>query len=323
MKSLLAGVEGAKPEPDRLRGGIYGLLVGDAWGAPYVFQPSEALPPRDGIEMQPPAGFCRSHPQVPAGYWSDDGAQALCLLASLLHRGHLDVEDLGRRFRNWLDVGYLAAGGLVFDIGIQTRRALENLELGSPASESGPSGEWDNGNGSLMRVLPLALWHGGTDQELFDDACAQSRVTHGHPRSQICCGLYCLWARAELFRIPGPWGSAVRRARELIRARPEWTSELEDQIAPDRIPGGRGSGYVVDCLHSARLALEEISFEDIVRRAVSLGEDTDTTACVAGGIAGVREGLASIPTHWRDTLADAHLVAPLVDGLLQHWKGEP
>ena len=305
------GKGGHPLDNDRLLGGLYGLLVGDALGVPYEFKKPSALPPRELIDMTPPAGFSRSHPRVPPGYWSDDGAQALCLLASLLFHERLDLEDLGRRFRNWYRHGYLAAGGLVFDIGIQTSKALDRLDQGVPAHESGPGGEWDNGNGSLMRVLPLALWHRGSDRQLFQDACRQSLVTHGHPRSQICCGLYCLWARAELRAAIGAWQIAVESVRSILRGQPTWLAELEEHIQPDKPPGGDGSGYVVDCLHSARLALEERTFSGVARLAISLGNDTDTTAAVACGIAGIRFGLSAIPEQWRTSLPDLEILEQL------------
>ena len=294
--------------PDRTLGGLYGLLVGDALGVPYEFKAASALPDFDEIEMQPPPGFARSHPRVPPGSWSDDGAQALCLLASLLYQGRLDLDDLGRRFLNWRNVGYLAAGGLVFDIGIQTSRALDALERGVPAAEAGPSGERDNGNGSLMRVLPLALWHRGTDAELFRDAARQSLVTHGHPRARLCCALYSLWARRTLEGQADAWSAAVRTVREIVAPDPVLRTELEEHIRPDSEPGGKGSGYVVDCLHSARSALQEKTFEAVVKRAVRFGNDTDTTAAVAGGIAGARHGLSAIPARWLDSLMDREIV---------------
>src|SRR5688572_25822181 len=144
---------------EKLEGAMWGLLVGDALGVPYEFHHPSTIPPIDEIELDPPAGFSRSHSDVPPGTWSDDGAQALCLLASLQYCGKVDVEDLMRRLTNWYELGYMAAGGLVFDIGIQTSVALRSFRAGTPAAECGPRGERDNGNGSLMRVLPLALWH--------------------------------------------------------------------------------------------------------------------------------------------------------------------
>ncbi len=311
---------GSAPLPsrrDRLAGGIYGLLVGDAVGVPYEFNRPEALPPLAALELDPPVDFRRSHAGVPPGTWSDDGAHALCLLASLLEKDRLDVADLGRRLLAWYEEGYLAVGGKVFDVGIQTGKALRALRAGTPASRSGPSDTQDNGNGSLMRVLPLALWHRGSDAELVSAAHDQSAVTHGHPRSQACCALYCLWARSILAGAADPWADAVAAIRTIYRDLPAYSEELESSLRPDDAPEGRGGGYVVDCLRSARLALLAGSYEAVVKAAVALGNDTDTTACVAGGVAGVRDGVKAIPERWRDRLRGAELCDPLVEALLE------
>jgi ADP-ribosyl-[dinitrogen reductase] hydrolase len=101
---------------------------------------------------------------VPPGTRSDDGAHALCLLASLLESRDLDLDDLGRRLLNWYLKGYMAVDAKVFDIGNQTVRALA-LQSGVPASEAGEAEEHSNGNGSLMRVLP---WPSGTKGAMSD-----------------------------------------------------------------------------------------------------------------------------------------------------------
>src|SRR5262245_65410840 len=120
----------------RLEGGLVGLLIGDALGVPYEFHGPERLPPVEQIEMVPPPGFARAHRGTPPGTWSDDGAQALCLLASLLECGRLDPEDLGRRLLRWYNHGYLAVDGRVFDVGIQTGRALRALQRGCLALQA-------------------------------------------------------------------------------------------------------------------------------------------------------------------------------------------
>jgi ADP-ribosyl-[dinitrogen reductase] hydrolase len=301
---------------DRIEAGLLGLLIGDALGVPYEFHGAQDIPARELIELEPPAGFRRAHASVPPGTWSDDGAQALCLLASLLERGALELRDFAERMLRWWQAGYMAVDGHVFDIGIQTQTAFVRLANDADPRESGPAGEYDNGNGSLMRVLPLALWHRGDDRALVEDAMASSLPTHGHLRSQLCCALYCLWARRVLdgLEVDAAWASAAAGLRALVGERPGVAAELA-VIDPEREPGGGGSGYVVDCLHSARLALTAERYEDVVRAAIALGNDTDTTAAVAGGIAGLRSGPAGLPERWVDGLRGRELLDPLLRAL--------
>jgi ADP-ribosyl-[dinitrogen reductase] hydrolase len=300
----------------RIRGGIFGLLIGDALGVPYEFNSPESIPSINEIEFTPPLGFHRSHSSVPPGTWSDDGAHALLLLASLLKHNQLDLDDLAQRLVQWFESGYMAVDNHVFDVGIQTRKAIGALQRGTAPHSAGPADVNANGNGSLMRVLPLALWHQGTDAELVQDAHTQSQITHGHPRAQICCALYCLWARRTLAAEPDPWASAVATLRSLYNENSQESIELEQHICPDEHPQIKGTGYVVDCLHSARWALKAGDYEQVVKAAISLGNDTDTTACVAGGIAGIRDGIEAIPVRWRSELRGIELIEPLLSKLL-------
>jgi ADP-ribosyl-[dinitrogen reductase] hydrolase len=301
---------------ERIEGGLVGLLVGDALGVPYEFHFPQSIPPLAEIEFSPPRGFNRAHGGVPPGTWSDDGAQALVLLASLLEHGRLDVEHFGRGLVDWYESGYMAVDGDVFDVGIQTSQAIGALRAGAKAIEAGRTDEQANGNGSLMRVLPLALWHRGTDAELVADAHAQSLPTHGHPRSQVCCALYCLWARRTMEGAEDAWQEAVSTLRSVYGRDSAEYAELEHSIRPDEEGQVHGSGYVVDCLRSARWAVGQGDYEQAVKAAVTLGHDTDTTACVAGGIAGLRDGVEAIPERWRQDLRGRELLTPLLDQLL-------
>jgi ADP-ribosyl-[dinitrogen reductase] hydrolase len=305
---------------ERIEGGVIGLLVGDALGVPYEFHSPEALPAESALEFHPPPGFPRAHPSVPPGTWSDDGAQALCLLASLVHRGGLDVDDFGSRMLDWHERGYMAVDGYVYDVGIQTARALRAFAKTRAALDTAHHDERTNGNGALMRVLPLALFHRGPDEALVRDARLSSRVSHGHLRSQLCCALYCLWVRRELEAHADPYGAAVRALRIALENDAAALTELEHAIEPDRTPAGTGTGYVVDTLHSTRLVLQRGGFELVVKGAVALGHDTDTTAAVAGGLAGVRWGLWAIPQRWRDGLRGQELVRPLLQALCARWE---
>lgn len=302
---------------DRIVGGMWGLLVGDAVGVPYEFHAPDRLPPLDQIDVVVPEGFSRAHATAPKGAWSDDGAHALCLAVSVVaHRG-VNAKDLITRMSNWLRWGYLAVDGKVFDIGNATHTALKNFESGVDPELCGPCTERSNGNGSLMRVLPLALFHKGSDAALVADAMRQSVVTHGHLRSQLCCALYCLFARNTLLGIDEPWGRSVETMRLLAHGRTDWSAELDTHITPEVPAAGTGTGYVVDCLHSARWALQSPDFATVIRRAVSLGNDTDTTAAVAGGIAGIRCGLAGIPERWLAHIAEQDTATPIIEALAQ------
>lgn len=297
---------------ERIEGGLIGLLVGDALGVPYEFKLPAELPAHEDIDFEPPAGFARSHAGVPAGTWSDDGAQALCLLESLLECEAFDPQDFGRRMVAWYREGHLAVDGRVFDVGIQTASALRALRAGRGLPPSAADDVSTNGNGALMRVLPLALWSRGSDAELLAHARASSLLTHPHLRSQLCCGLYCLWIRRELAGEREAWADAVQCLRSLVSADVAATHELERHISPDAPPQQPGSGYVVDTLRSTRMLMRHASYEEVVRNAVRLGHDTDTTAAVAGGAAGVMYGVSAIPERWRAALRGQDLVAPLL-----------
>jgi ADP-ribosyl-[dinitrogen reductase] hydrolase len=303
----------------RIRGGLYGLLVGDALGVPYEFHHRSAIPPAAEIEMVPPAGFERAHAGTPPGTWSDDGAQALVLLDSLLACGRLDLDHLAAGLVRWYDEGFMAVDGRVFDVGVQTANALRSIARGTPSHLAGPADVSNNGNGSLMRLLPLVLWHRGSPAELVADARRQSLPTHRHIRSQMCCALYALWGRLVLEgQGARAWDMAVAMLRGMYDEDTEERAELEFNIRPDVEDLGRGSGYVVDSLRSARdIVALGLDYEHSVRAAIALGDDTDTTACVTGGIVGLRDGVETIPARWMEALRGREVVEELLERVLE------
>jgi ADP-ribosylglycohydrolase len=302
---------------ERLEGGLLGLLTGDALGVPYEFKKPDELPSFAQIEMQPPEGYFCNHGKIPPGTWSDDSSEALCLFTSLRECGGLDLDDLAQRLMAWMHGGYMAVDAQPFDVGTQTCEALTRYKAGIPAEEAGPSDERHNGNGSLMRVLPLALLWESDDTSLVNAAHRQSLVTHAHPRAQACCALYCLWAREELRGRPDSWERAVTSLRAIYGAEGVYRTELDVQIRPEALPEKYGEGYVVSSLKSAHEACRESSFENILKTAVSYGNDTDTTAAIAGGIAGIRHGVQGIPDRWWKVLRGKQIVVPL----LERWIG--
>lgn len=306
----------------RLRGAIYGLLIGDALGVPYEFSASDELPELDLIEMRPPAGFRRAHSSVPEGTWSDDGAQALHLLKTLLEGDH-DIETrLARGLMAWYSAGELTPDGRVFDIGAQTQRALERINAGAPANQ-GPSEVSSNGNGSLMRVLPAALvpLQGvGGDSEYVARARRQSLPTHGHARSLLACSMSTLIGVRLL--AGASFIQALDEAQDVMESTTAPVERDELRVLLDgRMDTPRGTGYVVDSFWTAVAAvLRTTSFESCVRTAIAFGNDTDTTACIAGGWAGLLYGEDGIPERWRDQLRGKQLVEPLLKRLCQGFS---
>lgn len=290
---------------ERLAGGVWGHLVGDALGVPYEFSPPSEI---STVEW----GHSGQYGQ-PAGTWSDDGGLMLALLDSLLTVG-FDIEDQGRRSLAWMD-GPDYKPGERFDIGITTRNALTAFRSGVPAAQAGGAHEGDNGNGSLMRILPVAMVGRDLSPEvLAQQAMAASGLTHRHPRAELVCGLYALIAQRLLQGEDNIDAALSSAASTLARDAPDHQQELGLIMAYDR---RSGSGYAVDTFWSALEALSSASdYRDAVSRAVRFGNDTDTTACVTGGLAGIVWGIGSIPSEWLEGMRGAEIVAPLISRLL-------
>ena len=291
---------------DRASGAIYGHLVGDALGVPYEFARRV-----DTVEWRGGGAHGR-----PSGTWSDDGALMLATLESLLDTG-FDPADQGSRFLEWRDRGaYTPNGEGRFDIGGATARALSRLADGVPAEEAGDDPD-ALGNGSLMRIRPIALADPSVEtQALVVQAHRSSRVTHGAPACLVACALYVLVARELLARetdAPAALDRSVERLRAIYRDETALTAALEGHLAwPDR----SGRGHVTDSFWSAWDAFTGADdYRSAVVAAVRYGNDTDTTAAIAGGLAGLRFGHGGIPAEWLDGLRGREVVDPLVDRL--------
>lgn len=309
---------------NKLKGGIFGLLVGDALGVPYEFHNPEQIPPFEQIDMIPPKNFRTSYPSVKYGTWSDDGAQALCLLDSLICKGIFDLKDFSDRVLAWYTKGLWAVDNYVFDAGIQTSLALSEYKHGTAPELCGNVRPDGKGNGALMRVLPLALWHDGTDEELVEDAHRQCLITHGHITNQVCCALYCLVARKLLSdeNFDDALADSVHNLRSIYKNNKysEYAEDFEFTLRPDEpdIWQGTGSGYVVDSIRSAFMIMKTASsYEETVKQAVALGHDTDTTACIVGGIAGIKFGYENIPQKWLGMLRDSDKAEKITEELIK------
>ena len=289
---------------ERILGGLWGSLVGDALGVPVEFID------RASVQIDPVKDMRAfgTHHQ-PAGTWSDDGAMILCTADSLV-KHEFDLPDMGQRFVRWMNDGLWTANGDVFDVGGTTSPALLRIAKGIPADEAGGRTEDSNGNGSLMRILPVVLRFAAEPIDTFADRVQKaSALTHGHARSQIACVFYGLVIRQLLL------GRQIRPALDSARveftARYERAAEfsrfrhiLEDDLFSLSEGEILSTGYVLHTLHASLWCLMTTrSFRECVLKAVNLGGDTDTTGCVAGGLAGVAYAMKSIPVAWIQQLA--------------------
>ena len=292
-----------------LRAGIYGVLVGDALGVPYEFKL-----PEDIGEVAWGAPTPRAKP----GTWSDDGSLTLALLDSLWNAG-FDTDDQARRFLAWADDGaYTPHGEGKFDIGNATAAAFARLRRGVPAEEGGADPD-SQGNGSLMRILPIALVDLPHDAaELIERAHRSSAITHGAPECLVACAVYVLIAR-RLADGERDRPSALAAAFEAVEAdyRRRRDPALLAALELLRSHAERkGRGWVIDTFWSAWDAFAQHStYRDAVIAAVKYGKDTDTTAAIAGG-GGLYWGLdgpaGGIPTEWLHGLCDREQVETVV-----------
>jgi ADP-ribosyl-[dinitrogen reductase] hydrolase len=251
-----------------------------------------------------------------AGTWSDDTSMILCLIESL-SKG-LDYKDIMTKFTKWISNGEYTPYGEVFDVGNATRKALGRYEKGSNPLDCGGLSEGDNGNGSLMRILPILFYIRSTYGEEFtenDDAMniihEVSALTHAHKRSLIACGIY---TSVE---------TGIYNGIKYYKKHDEFNDELYhcDRIS-DRlfsqthVNNIKSSGYVVDTLEaSIWCLLNTKNYKDCVLLAVNLGEGTDTVAAVAGGLAGIYYGYDSIPKEWLSVIAKREYIESLCNEL--------
>ncbi|SHK73315.1 ADP-ribosylglycohydrolase family protein [Desulforamulus aeronauticus] len=287
---------------ERIVGGILGVVVGDALGLPVQFLSREEVRHKPITEMTSNRTL-----GLPPGTWSDDSSLTLCLMESLTEKGY-SPSDIGNKFIRWYQEGYWTPFGKAFDIGRATRRAMENLLDGIEPLQAGLTDERSNGNGSLMRILPAALYFAKVeDREMIKRICEISCITHAHPRSQLACCLYALIVK-ELLAGKDP-ASAYNKMREktvtlvagnhLADELPHFKRVIDGTLPKLPEVEINSGGYVVDTLEAAIWCLlNNNNFTDTLLAAVNLGEDTDTVGAVTGGLAGVYYGYNSIPQEW-------------------------
>lgn len=304
--------------------GIIGLAIGDALGVPVEFKSRQEIAVNPVVSMREYG----THHQ-PIGTWSDDTSLTLALIDSIIEKKKIDYVDIMDRFSNWLMYSNYTAGGEVFDVGNATSRAIMNYGRGMNPLECGGISEYENGNGSLMRILPIAYFmqkqKDNTMESQMEIVHNVSALTHRHPISLIACGIYVNIALRLLTAEEALYMCVVQGINEAF--------EFYDMKMPDEIDHYnrlrdlsnfsnlpeeeiKSSGYVVDTLEaSIWCLLNTRSYKECVLKAVNLGDDTDTVGAVAGGLAGICYGSSDIPKEWLNVLARRQYIEELCEKL--------
>ena len=279
------------PSLDRVLGSMLGLAIGDAVGTTVEFSPRGTFAPV--TDMIGGGRF-----MLAAGQWTDDTAMALCLAESLLHDPALDQADLLQRFRNWVEHGSNSSTGRCFGIGRTTLRAISHFHHTGQIL-SGSTGPLQAGNGSIMRLAPVAArwWRDPAQAEAV--ALRQGGTTHEAPEAMdacalltrvLCAGIAGQGRAALSVQQCAAWAAPIREI-----AQGSWRGKLETDI--------RSTGYVAHTLEAALWSVYRTNgFEAAILTAVNLGDDADTVGAVTGQIAGALYGYEAIPRHWRERL---------------------
>lgn len=285
---------------------ILGVAVGDALGVPVEFKK------RGTFRVTGMQGY-GTHNQPP-GTWSDDTSLTLALADNLLAGGDTpDLECIAWGLTQWYDNAAYTPHGKVFDVGNATAEAIKRLKKGVAPEKAGGTGERDNGNGSLMRIAPLAFYMFGIREaeERFRIVRDVSSLTHAHEWSVAACYIYV--EMLNKLRMGRKKQAAYAELRDdFARGVPFISKEtlskfcriLENDISTLPEEDIRSGGFVIDTLEAAFWCfLTTDNYKDAVLKAVNLGDDTDTTGAVTGALAGLAYGLDAIPQEWREQLA--------------------
>lgn len=316
------------------KNGIYGVIVGDALGTPVQFESRSEVMKHPIKDMRGYGTF-----NLPEGSWTDDSSLTLATLDALI-QSNFNMSTFAHCFADWYFEGKYTPFGYSFDIGIGTSEAIKKYAKTSNPF-SGGTDESNNGNGSLMRILPICLFNiyaKADDYQAIKNVHDVSAITHGHLRSQIACGLYYfivkeiltgtgvnIQAKIDLGLRKGfahydkeanPATARVYNVHmkkelahfEALRS-PHWLILIPEKEI-------KSTGYVVDTLVAAIWSLMNTdNYKDALLTAVNLGEDTDTVGAVTGGLAGLYYGIGDkvgIPKKWINALQNGKLIEELI-----------
>jgi ADP-ribosyl-[dinitrogen reductase] hydrolase len=285
----------------RFRGCLLGLAVGDAVGTALEFHPPGSFQPIDDLVGGGPF-------QLNPGEWTDDTSMALCLAESLVECRAFEPRDQMQRYLRWFRQGYLSSNGRCFDIGNTVRQALLRFEsTGDPYS--GSRDHYSAGNGSLMRLAPVAMFYALQPEEAIERSGESSRTTPGAQEAVDACRymgglLVGALSGAPKDRLLSDCFCPVEGLWDRQPLAPAIEMVAKGSYKDRQPPEIKGSGYVVRSLEAALWAFFHAqNYREGCLLAANLGDDADTTAAIYGQLAGAFHGEDGIPEEWRACLA--------------------
>jgi ADP-ribosylglycohydrolase len=304
---------------EKIKSLLFGVAVGDALGVPVEFMSRQVISKNPVVDM---IGYGTYN--MPPGTFSDDSSLTFCLAEVLANK--FDLNAIGQNFIKWYYKNYWTARGNVFDVGIATREAIDRIAKGIRPELAGGLDVSSNGNGSLMRISPLMFYLLDKPiEERYEITKQVSSITHGHIRSVISCFYYLEFARQlyekkdkfEVYKnlqkvIPEHLSTLAIKSTEVAL----FDRLLKTDIFELSVENIKSSGYVLHTLEaSIWCLLTTNNFKDAVLKAVNLGEDTDTTAAVTGGLAGLIYEIDNIPKTWLNQLSKYDEIENLAERL--------
>lgn len=282
--------------------GILGFAIGDALGVPVESVKREKM---EKIHLSEMIGYCKH--KVPVGTWSDDTSMILATIDSINKKNIIDYKDIMFKFSEWIiDCKYTAIGK-VFDAGNTVRISLSRYKEGVQPICCGSKDINSNGNGSLMRILPIVYflcYNNFTEEEEVQIINNVSSLTHAHEIS--CLGCKILFDFIKQLLIGNDKFKAIEHIKKInynqyysdnaISYYNRIFSSDISKFSKDMI---RSSGYIVDTLEASLwCTLISNSYEESVINAINLGGDTDTIGAITGGLSGIVYSKEQIPSEW-------------------------
>ncbi|MBR2833606.1 MAG: ADP-ribosylglycohydrolase family protein [Bacilli bacterium] len=302
------------------KGSYYGFIVGDAMGVPLEFEERRKLLENPVTKMEGNRSY-----DVPKGSWSDDSSMMIATMDSIISKSEIDYDDLMSKFSEWISYSKYTAVDEVFDIGRTTLRAIVRFQDGISSLECGLEGENYNGNGSLMRMIPIAFYASVKElceSDIIDLVFNVSSLTHRHEISKLGCYIF---VRYVMFLLDG---FDKYKSYELIKkldysfvpfdVYDRYARVLKENIMDNPVEEIKSSSYVIDTLEAVLWCVGNTSnFSTAIIGSINLGGDTDTIGALTGSIAGIIYGYDDIPKDWLGDLQKQDYLKLMYNGFIK------